>query len=353
MRWYFFSSLFLATTLQTVSQTAATTPSPLPRDPRELLALAAPYYDFNNPTMRPWHLKASYQLYDQTGNPSEQGTYEYWWASPKIYRSTWTRKSTSHTDWHTADGKHSYEETGSGLSFFEYKLQSELFSPLPESSDLDPANTRLDREEFKVGKVNLPCVMVIPLMPQHGKLQTVPLGLFPSYCFDPNLPALRISSSFGTSSNYFNDLVKTQGHFLPREVTFNEGKLRILSAQVQTIELIPDTDPAFTPDTTATYPKVERVPLSAGVTVGMLLKKQPPVYPQDAKETGVSGRVVLQAIIGRDGKIHELKIVSTPWPSLAAAALTAVSQWEYRPYQMNGNPVEVETTINVIFTLGR
>ena len=256
------------------------------------------------------------------------------------------------TDWHTADGKHSYEETGSGLSFFEYKLQSSLFSPLPESSNLDPAKIRLDREELKVGKASLPCVMVIPLMPQHGKLQTVPLGLFPSYCFDPNLPALRISDSFGTVAMYFNDLVKAQGHFLPRDVTFSEGKQKILTAQVQTIELIPDTDPALTPAATATYPKTERVPLVAGVTVGMLLKKQQPIYPQDAKDTRVSGTVVLHAIIGRDGRIHELKVVSAPWPSLAAAALMAVSKWEYRPYQVNGEPVEVETTVNVIFTLG-
>jgi protein TonB len=94
------------------------------------------------------------------------------------------------------------------------------------------------------------------------------------------------------------------------------------------------------------------VNLAAGVAVGLLVKKEAPVYPQDAKDAHISGTVVLQATIGLDGGIHDLHVVSTPWPSLAASALWSVSHWEYRPYLLDGEPVEVETTINVIYTLG-
>ena len=89
------------------------------------------------------------------------------------------------------------------------------------------------------------------------------------------------------------------------------------------------------------------------VTVGTLIEKRLPIYPQDAKDARVSGRVVLKAVIGRDGRVHDLKVVEAPWPSLAASALWAVSHWEYKPYLLNGEPVEVETTVTVIFSLGQ
>jgi peptidyl-prolyl cis-trans isomerase A (cyclophilin A) len=97
-------------------------------------------------------------------------------------------------------------------------------------------------------------------------------------------------------------------------------------------------------------PKV--VNISAGVAVGMLVSKTPPVYPIDAKEAGVSGTVVLAASIDTDGTVKELHVVSGP-DQLQQAALDAVKQWRYRPYLLNGRPVEVRTQINIIFTLGR
>jgi protein TonB len=56
-------------------------------------------------------------------------------------------------------------------------------------------------------------------------------------------------------------------------------------------------------------------------------------------------------VIGRDGHILLLRVVSSPDPSLAVSAIAAVRQWNYRPYMLNGVPVEVETTINVNFTV--
>ncbi len=306
-------------------------PAPQPgqiKDPRAILAAAAPFYDFSGPALKPWHLRATYQLFDDKGNPSEQGTFEYWWASPKVYRVSWSRPSAKRTDWHTAGGNSAYETAGDGLSFFEYKLQSALFSPLPESAELDSAKIRLELHDVKLGTAKVPCTMVIPLMPQHGQIQEVPLGLFPTYCFDPNLPALRASYSFGTIGMSLDHIVKVQGRFLPRETKFYERKQQILSADVQTIEGISPDDPALTPTTTAVYPKAEKIQIPADVAVGKLVKKPVPIYPQDAKDARVSSTVVLQATIGTDGKIHDLRVVSAPWPSL-----------QLRPYgrSCNGN----------------
>ena len=84
----------------------------------------------------------------------------------------------------------------------------------------------------------------------------------------------------------------------------------------------------------------------------MLSSKTPPVYPIDAKKAGVTGTVVLTAVIGTDGLIKDLQIVSGP-DLLQQAAIDAVRQWHYRPYLLNGQPVEVRTQINIIFTLAR
>jgi peptidyl-prolyl cis-trans isomerase A (cyclophilin A) len=96
-------------------------------------------------------------------------------------------------------------------------------------------------------------------------------------------------------------------------------------------------------------PKI--VNISAGIAQGMLVSKTQPVYPIDAKQAGVSGTVVLSAVIGKDGTVKDLQVVSGP-DLLQQAAFDAVKMWRYRPYLLNGEPVEVRTTVNVIFILG-
>jgi len=83
----------------------------------------------------------------------------------------------------------------------------------------------------------------------------------------------------------------------------------------------------------------------------MLDERHFPVYPIEAKKAGVSGTVVLSATIGTDGIVKDLQVVSGP-QMLQQAALDAVRSWRYRPYLLNGQPVEIHTTVNVIFTLG-
>ncbi|HLZ00144.1 MAG TPA: energy transducer TonB [Candidatus Angelobacter sp.] len=81
---------------------------------------------------------------------------------------------------------------------------------------------------------------------------------------------------------------------------------------------------------------------------GELINRVVPVYPSMAKITGAQGEVKLHAIISRDGRIESLTVVNGS-PLLAEAAIDAVRQWRYRPYVLNGQPVEVETWITVNF----
>jgi periplasmic protein TonB len=94
------------------------------------------------------------------------------------------------------------------------------------------------------------------------------------------------------------------------------------------------------------------VRLSSMVVAGLLVSKTIPVYPAIAKAAGVEGTVVLQATISKSGMIENLRVVSGP-VMLEQAALDATRSWRYRPYQLDGLPVEVETTIHVVFRLER
>ena len=84
---------------------------------------------------------------------------------------------------------------------------------------------------------------------------------------------------------------------------------------------------------------------------GLLIRKVAPVYPQTAIMVRQQGTVVLHAIIARDGSIQQLQVISGP-PLLIKAATDAVLQWRYKPYKLNGEAVEVDTTITVNFRLG-
>jgi protein TonB len=95
-----------------------------------------------------------------------------------------------------------------------------------------------------------------------------------------------------------------------------------------------------------------RVTVTGGVSAGLLIAKVTPAYPVIAKTAGISGTVVLAASISKEGRIEGLRVVSGN-RMLTGAAIEAVRQWRYRPYLLNGEPVAVETTVNVVFTLGR
>jgi protein TonB len=93
-----------------------------------------------------------------------------------------------------------------------------------------------------------------------------------------------------------------------------------------------------------------RVRVSSGVQSGLLVRKTTPVYPPLARQARIQGTVVLQAQISKDGSIQNLQLISGH-PMLAPAAIEAVKQWKYKPYLLNGEPVEVETQVQVNFTL--
>jgi periplasmic protein TonB len=99
-------------------------------------------------------------------------------------------------------------------------------------------------------------------------------------------------------------------------------------------------------------PTVQRIKVGGNVQGAMIIRKTPPMYPPLAKSARVSGVVHLAAIIAKDGTIQELHSLGGP-ALLIQAAMDAVKTWIYKPTMLNGEPVQVETTIDVNFTLNQ
>src|SRR5277367_2987090 len=99
-------------------------------------------------------------------------------------------------------------------------------------------------------------------------------------------------------------------------------------------------------------PTQSRIRQGGNVTAASLINRVQPIYPPLARQTRIAGTVRLHAIIGKDGSVQQLEVLSGH-PLLVQAALDAVRQWRYRPTLLNSEPVEVDTTIDVIFSLNQ
>lgn len=300
----------LALTLPAVGQNGSPnspTEAGLPKNPRALFAAVTPFYDFDDAEMKPWHLKASYQLYDSKSNPTQEGSYEYWWISPKIDLSSWTRPGTSFMIWHTADGNRHYQVTGDHVSPFEINLTSELVFKV---SDLHLANLELSGIRRKWNGRELACVQVSPSFGYFSSAQArTSAWRLPTYCFDSVAGALVGYTSTGFDVEY-NGIVKMHGRFLPEQVTVLVNGNKALVARVNSIE---DLDPAKQAPIPSPTSDRQRGPLTLLVPGDLgspILKPDFPIIrPFDSYPAGV---VVLEVTVDQEGNVTAADVLSTP-----------------------------------------
>jgi TonB family protein len=298
------------------------------------------------PGVKPWHLKMDVELNSASTLPGEKGTVEEWWAGPNHYRRVYTFPSYAGTEVRTEDGF--YRTPGSGSAPYDAEAMMQLaLHPMAAAEEVNAATLDTRKESF--GKLDFDCVM---LTQPIKNVAYPPLGLFPTYCFDRPAARLRMISEYPGQVLALDQLgvfrglsvaVKTRLLVYGRERA--NSHVTVLQGREQPY---PDTD-----DLTGVEKKTATTARVAGsVIAGGIVDKVPPVYPQAAKDHHSEGTVVLRAIIGRDGHIRSLRPKSFPDPDLVIAAIAAVRQWTYKPYLLNGEPTEVDTTITVNFKLG-
>jgi TonB family protein len=149
----------------------------------------------------------------------------------------------------------------------------------------------------------------------------------------------------------YGNFVGIQKRDLPRSLVEAVNGRRILAVTVNAIGGLDPADPALTPPADAKAGAASTVDVTEHWMNGQRIEGDNPIYPDEAKESRLSGTVMIEAQIGKDGRIHDLQVISSPGPLLTASALKAVGKWEYKPYLLNGEPVDVRTTINVKYAL--
>ncbi|MGA7830519.1 MAG: energy transducer TonB [Terracidiphilus sp.] len=310
----------------------------LPSDPKELMLLAAKTNGLTGDDVKPWHLKASWKLFDEKGSVKDQGTYEEYWAGPEKYKRTFTGASFTQTEYGTEKGPLVSGEQSRIPSAID-DLRNQFVNPILSSESIQRTSFAIEQRE--VGNLKFDCLSPIPSKEIHaGSTQ----------CFDTGKSILRIYVSEQGEQVIHSSIAKFQGRYIAEDLkSAQQGKL-VASAHIDLIELLTTTgESLFVPPPDAT-PKRISITVPGEVMTKMLIKRVDPEYPVYASNIGVSGNVILQATIGKDGHVADLHVISGP-AELQHAALDAVKHWVYKPYLLNDDPVEVETTIMVSFKL--
>jgi TonB family protein len=132
---------------------------------------------------------------------------------------------------------------------------------------------------------------------------------------------------------------------------FSESFTLQVGAITEHVMVVPENSTKSVP-VEATSGKPSRLSVGGTVQAAKLTSRTIPVYPESAKSAGISGTVVLHAVVGMDGKLLSLRVMNGQVdPDLARSAVEAVSQWRYTPTLLNGEPIEVDTTVTVVYSL--
>ena len=307
----------------------------MPKDPNALMHLAARVNGLAAVGMPPWHLKANYQTFDADGKPKDQGVFEEWWAGPDKYTISYADPDFHQIEYRNGDTTQTLGDKG-WSTLARDMVREYLNNPLENS----PSGPKTDYviNDRKLGKVNLKCV----------ELKSDSEGL--SYCFDPEVPKIRLEQS-GFLSVLFNRTARANGHYVAEQIQAENGDLPIVKFDVVLLEALSSLDKAMFVADSAAVPSPGPM-VRASVLAGNRIGGEDVHYPSVARRERVQGMVILAATINKTGDIEDLEIVSGP-EDLRKACLDAVKTWKYKPYLMNGEPVDVRTQINVVFQLGK
>ncbi|HEV2687503.1 MAG TPA: TonB family protein [Bryobacteraceae bacterium] len=161
-------------------------------------------------------------------------------------------------------------------------------------------------------------------------LKSIPSGHYTLEVSTPGFKTFRRDVRLNPNDNQRLDIVMDVG-------AINE-RVRVTAAKPSVQQATPSEPP-------------RRIKVGGMVTAAKLITKVAPIYPEIARQRGIEGPVLMHAIISTTGAVLSLKVINSADPDLAREAMNAVGQWRYEPTLLNGEPVEVVTTITMDFSL--
>lgn len=334
-------SLFLvaAAAASLLSYAQSVQPVSTSSGPDALLQAAAPANGLDSDQMHPWYIHGNWQILSQN-QTTNQGSFEEWWGSPQQAKISVNANEFQQTRYVTAAG---VVYTGSAVppdNIVNF-IEDALHMPLP------PAVHGLRETTLNQGGVALTCVSDPEAKPDEAGPAGSLLSAY-SACFAGSPPMLRMEAGLAVQA-LFNSLVRFEGRYLARDVRFMLPSGEQIAIHFDVIQpLNPAPESLFAPPADA-QPLPAMIDLPEGVLLPTRVAGHRPAYPFAARVESIQGTVELAAVIRKDGSMGDLRIVTAP-PLLGQPALVGVRTWRYRPYRVNGQPVEVETRIHVSFS---
>ena len=338
----------------------------MPKHPKDQLILAAKVNGLGAAGMNPWHLKASYQMFDADGQPKGQGTFEEWWAGPKKYKISY-----ADPDFHQVlyrNGMKTWTIGDAGVPPFpEWMVWRAFNHPLPKV-DLVKDRSFLHFKR-KFGSVRLICIQPSDALSDQpvgagqaaieihqydgigdGGFANADLSMV---CLDPKSPMVRLEAlEVGWLNILFNQVVEASGHYLAEQIDVKNADVSVVQAHVESVEF-----PAAIPDAELA-PPANAAPLltedSGKVDLGLrVLDKDNGqiLYPSEAEKAHIQGLAIVEGTITTTGTISNLKLISGT-PILGNSALESVKTWRFKPTRLDGRPVEVHTLVDISYRLG-
>jgi TonB family protein len=314
-------------------------------DPRAIMKLAAKINGLSGLNAQPWEVKVSFKALGEKGYLLDEGTYEETWISPIKFKRTLIGATHTLSEFGTAQGTlRSGDKWKSSVTLNDMHLA--MLNPLPADIFIKLSEAR--GESRNVAGVQCRCVDLY----QHPSPRATETKPGYSYCFDAKGILLQATMAAWDNTQYvLTNSIQFQGRWVPSDIeVWNQGVL-VLTAHLESIDILKEADKVeFKIPTDAAFQSKTINYTPGKFHYGVNIKKVAPFYRRSAYESGIEGTVVLQGVISKEGRVKELIAVSGP-QSLQQAAIDAVKQWEYEPWILDGAPIEVETTLEVPFSL--
>ncbi len=312
----------------------------------------------------PFDLALIFQLYRLDGKPEETGSAEEWWGAPG------SRRVEVHVTGLNEDG--SAPEGAVPALVRDAYLVRQLLEAAVHPVPLAPLASRvlatkngepvtdtrmsgaqavgeLTTRSVKFGKVKLDCIAP-KVGSKEGEMNAIPATM----CVEPQTMDVLILEGLGGKEMVVRARTgKFRDTFVALDLRVAYMGRDVIAGKLTTMRVF---DPAISvgklPEVMA--PKVsgpENAHVAGGVIAGNRITFVEPAYPEMAKMQHLSGTVLLGAVIGKDGAIRSLVPLASTDPMFTESAMAAAKRWVYRPYLLNGEPTEVDTTITINFAL--
>jgi Gram-negative bacterial TonB protein C-terminal len=309
------------------------------KKPAEILQFASVMNGVDVPSAKPWHVELTYDQFDEDGDNVHSGTIEEYYVEPKKYRLSFTNDEMSQTDIATGSGLYRIGEQR-WLNPGELQVLNEALRPFYRRElnarciwgHFEPC-TALNKINWHVGGLKLQCIIVDHLD------ASISDNALPKYCFENDTVPLRYTRGQGWDETIYNKFIAFQDRYVATEIDVTRAGKPFLKINIEELESLNVKNEAlFTPLPGSSGPLGGRITLSSDILVDQYQVR--PVWP--AFPHHVPGKVNVRFVVGKDGTVVEAEALDGP-EVLHKPSLDAVRQWQFRPYLILGEPVEVES----------